>query len=226
MVYIEKKEREMPIQPNNALSDETAVKQPRRQTVRLFDWALGFANAAVLGLSIAFSSGALQPSPAPTQDARPTSEVSGDGLWEMLGSDEFASFQREYAQEQIEKDLADAERLKAEAEGLKVQAAAAASETKDAAEQSAEAIRLEASYDGVAQRYHRPEGFVIRLNYPTTVEKEQTEFGYTATAKPTTNQGTVRVYINLATVNEGYVPAGSSVGTVGEYPVGEGIKAF
>ena len=224
MVYIEKKE-EMPIHPDD-LPGKTAAKRPRRRAVRLFDLALGFANAAVLGLSIAFSSGAFQSDPVPSREAQPTDEVSVNSLWTTLGSDEFDLFQREYAQAQIERDLAEAEQLRAEAEGIKTQAAAAADETKDAAEQSAEAIRLEASYDGVAQRYHRPEGFEITLNYPVSVEKEQTEFGYTATARPTTKQGTVRVYVNLASVNAGFVPAGGSIGTVGEYPVGEGIKAF
>jgi hypothetical protein len=78
----------------------------------------------------------------------------------------------------------------------------------------------------VEQRHHRPERFEIKLNYPTAVTKEKTEFGFKAIATPTTDQGTVRVYVNLASVNEGLVPAGESIGTVGKYPVGEGIKAF
>jgi hypothetical protein len=118
--------------------------------------------------------------------------------------------------------LAAAEQMKTEAQRLKAQA----SEVKSAAERSAEAIRLEASYDGVAQRYHRPERFEIKLNYPTVVTKEKTEFGFKAVATPTTDQGTVRVYVNLASVNDGLVPAGESIGTVGKYPVGESIKAF
>lgn len=225
MIYI-KKERDMPTQMDDAPPGAAVRKQPRHNVLRFVDLALGFANAAVLGLSVALTSGAFQSIPLSPQETEGIEERTDNSLLSTLRSDEFTDFQREYAQEQIEAELADAERLKAEAEGLKVQAAADANKTKDAAEQSAEAIRLEASYKGVAQRYHRPEGFVIRLNYPATVEKEQTEFGYTATARPTTAQGTVRVYVNLASVTEGFVPAGSSIGTVGQYPVGEGVKAF
>ncbi len=217
MIYIEK-EREMP-QADDALSGLTASKLPRRRSVRFVDFALGFANAAVLGLSVAFSSGMLKMSSTHPRVVSSAEEIADNSLWKTLGSEEFSAFQQDYTQEKIKTDLA-------EAEALKAQAAVDASETKQAAEESAEATRLEASYDGVAQRYHRPEGFEITLNYPTAVKKEQTEFGYTATARPTTTHGTVRVFVNLATVNEGYVPAGGSIGTVGEYPVGEGIKAF
>lgn len=87
-------------------------------------------------------------------------------------------------------------------------------------------MRLEASYDGVEQRYHRPEGFVISLNYPTTVEKMKTEFGYKVIATPTTERGTVRVYVNLGGANEGFIPADGEIGKVGYYPVGEGVKRF
>ncbi len=216
VIYIEK-EREMPTQ-DDAIPEVTASK-PLCRAQRVVDWALGFANAAVLGLSIAFSSGAFQTASPPTQVVDPVEEATGNNLWKTLGSEAFAAFQRNYIQEKIQTDLA-------EAEALKAQAAAAASETKQAAEKSAEATRLEASYDGVAQRYHRPEGFEITLNYPVTVEKEKTEFGFKAIATPTTERGTVRVYVNLASASEGYVPAGRSIGTVGQYPVGEGVKAF
>ncbi|MGB3292280.1 MAG: hypothetical protein WBB01_04695 [Phormidesmis sp.] len=210
MIYIEK-EREMP--------EVSAIKPPRRKAVRLIDLAIGFANAVVFSLSVAFSNGAFQAPPPPAQ-AEATLEVAEDDLLEtLLLSEEFAAFQREYARAEIERDLA-------EAEALKVQAAAEANRTLAAADQSARAMRLEASYDGVTQRYHRPEGFEITLNYPTTVMKEETEFGFKAIATPTTKQGTTRVYINLASVNEGTVSAGNPIGTVGEYPVGEGVKAF
>lgn len=202
------------------------TQQLRHRAVRFVDLAVGFANAAVLGLSVAFSNSGFSPSSTTVQDTLLAAQSSGDILWETLGSEAFVASQREYAQRKLERELAEAERLKAEAEGLKEEAAVTATATKDAAERSAQIIRLYASYDGVEQRYHRPEGFVIRLNYPTMVEKEETEFGYKATARPTTDQGTVRVYVNLASVNEGYVPANASIGTVGKYPVGEGVKAF
>ncbi|MGB3294356.1 MAG: hypothetical protein WBB01_15320 [Phormidesmis sp.] len=197
----------------------TAGKQPRCTVIRLIDLTVGFANAAVLGISVAFSSGAFQSPPTPVQNAQAAVESAENGLLGTLRSEEFAAFQRDYATAEIERDLA-------EAEALKVQAAAEASRKLAAADQSARAVRLEASYDGVEQRYHRPEGFEITLNYPTTVTKEEAEFGYKATAAPTTERGTVRVFVNLASVNEGTVPAGSPIGTVGKYPVGEGVKAF
>jgi hypothetical protein len=193
------------------------ISPSRRQLLRWVDITVGLANVAVLGLAISLSHGAFQ---APVQ--APISKSAADDLYQTLGSAEFEAFQRRYAQEKMAQDLAAAEQMKTEAQRLKAQA----SEVKSAAERSAEAIRLEASYDGVAQRYHRPERFEITLNYPTAVTKEKTEFGFKAIATPTTNHGTVRVYVNLATVNEGLVPAGESIGTVGKYPVGEGIKAF
>ena len=192
-----------------------------RKLLRIVDIAVGVANAAVLGLSVAFSSGVFSSAPMPVPK-----EIAASSLFETLSSPKFEAFQRDYAQQKTARDLADAERLKAEAEGLKVQAAADAGKTKDAAEQAAVNLRLEASYDGVKQRYFRPQGFEIMLNYPVTVKREKAEFGFRAIATPTTEQGTVRVYVNLASASEGYVPAGSSIGTVGKYPVGEGIKAF
>ncbi|PZO47226.1 MAG: hypothetical protein DCF15_19285 [Phormidesmis priestleyi] len=216
MIYINEEKGTRPL----GKTMPSTHKSPRRR-LRLVDIAIGVANAAVLGLSVAFSNGAFSSTPA-----LPPKEIATNSLFETLSSPKFEAFQREYVQQQTARNLAEAEGLKAEAEGLKLQAAADAGKTKEAAEQAAADIRLEASYDGVEQRYHRPEGFEITLNYPTTVEKEQTEFGYTATARPTTDQGTVRVYVNLATVNEGFVPAGGSIGTVGTYPVGEGVKTF
>jgi hypothetical protein len=189
----------------------------RRKLLRLVDAAVGLANAAVLALAVSLSQGSLQ-SPA----SAPIAKSVADDLYQTLGSAEFEAFQHRYAQAKMAEDLAAAERMKTEAQRLKVQAG----EVKSAAERSAEAIRLEASYDGVDQRHHRPERFEIKLNYPTAVTKEKTEFGFKAIATPTTDQGTVRVYVNLASVNEGLVPAGESIGTVGKYPVGEGIKAF
>ena len=212
MIYFNKQSDQPPI--------SASPYRRQKRLSRLVDIPLGLANVLVLGLSLAFSNGAFK-SAAP-QETRSAQEISKSDLFKTLGSEKFADFQREYAQEKIAQDLTAAEQAKAEAEDLKMQAAADVSKAKDAAQ----AIRLEASYDGVEQRYHRPEGFVITLNYPTTVEKEQTEFGFKATARPTTQAGTVRVYINLATVNEGLVPAGSSIGTVGRYPVGEGVKTF
>jgi hypothetical protein len=189
----------------------------RRKLLRLVDAAVGLANAAVLALTVSLSQGSLQ-SPA----SAPIAQSVADDLYQTLGSAEFEAFQHRYAQAKMAEDLAAAERMKTEAQRMKVQAG----EVKSAAERSAEAIRLEASYDGVDQRHHRPERFQIKLNYPTAVTKEKTEFGFKAIATPTTDQGTVRVYVNLASVNEGLVPAGESIGTVGKYPVGEGIKAF
>ena len=202
------------------MSSTTSTHRAPRKLLRIVDTAVGIANAAVLGLALTFSSGAFSSAPVPPK------EIAANRLFETLSSPEFEAFQRDYAQQQTARDLADAERLKAEAEGLKVQAKADAGKTKDAAEQAATFVRLEASYDGVKQRYFRPQGFEITLNYPVTVKREKTEFGFKAIATPTTEQGTVRVYVNLASASEEYVPAGSSIGTVGEYPVGEGVKAF
>ena len=220
MIYISKETNKEKGTRQLGTTMSSIHRSPRRR-LRLVDIAIGVANAAVLGLSVAFSSGAFSSAPV-----LPPKEIATNSLFETLSSSKFEAFEREYARQQTARDLAEAERLKAEAEGLKRQATVDAGKTKAVAEQSAEAIRLEASYDGVEQRYHRPEGFKITLNYPTTVEKEQTEFGFKAIARPTTDQGTVRVYINLASANEGFVPAGGSIGTVGAYPVGEGVKTF
>jgi hypothetical protein len=195
----------------------SGISSSRRKLLRLVDAAVGLANAAVLALAVSLSQGSPQSSAS-----APLAKSVADDLYQTLGSSEFEAFQRRYAQAKMAEDLAAAQQMKTEAQRLKVQAG----EVKSAAERSAEAIRLEASYDGVDQRHHRPERFEIKLNYPTAVTKEKTEFGFKAIATPTTDQGTVRVYVNLASVNEGLVPAGESIGTVGKYPVGEGIKAF
>lgn len=219
MAYINKEKDTHRLSQEMSSTNTTNHRAPRK-LLRIVDTTVGIANAAVLGLAVLFSSGVFSPAPAPTK------EIVTERLFETLGSPEFEAFQRGYAQQQTARDLAEAEGLKAEAEGLKMQARADARKTKDAAEQAAAFIRLEASYDGVKQRYFRPQGFEITLNYPVTVKKERTEFGFRAIATPTTEQGTVRVYVNLASAAEGYVPAGSRIGTVGEYPVGEGVKAF
>lgn len=216
MAYISKEK-----DPRRSDKKMSSTDRVPSRLLRIVDTAVALANAAVLGLAIACSGGALSSAPVP-----PPQEPAASRLLATLNSPEFESFQRDYAQQQTARDLAEAERLKAAAEGLRVQAAADAGKTKAAAEQAATAIRLEASYDGVAQRYFRPEGFEITLNYPVAVEKEKTEFGFKATATPTTERGTVRVYVNLASASEGYVPAGGGIGTVGTYPVGEGVKAF
>lgn len=216
MIYIDKEKDTRQLGEKMSSTD----RSPRR-LLKIIDIAVGAANAAGLGLSVAFSSGVFSSAPAPLPE-----EIATNSLFEALSSPKFEAFERDYVQQQTVRNLADTERLKAEAEGLKVQAAADAGKTKNIAEQAAADIRLEASYDGVKQRYFPSKGFVVTLNYPVTVKKEKTEFGFKATVTPTTNQGTVRVYVNLASASEGYVPAGGSIGTVGNYPVGEGVKAF
>ena len=205
----------------------TPVKPLSRKLSRLVNSIFGITGAIAIGLSLVFVNAQLKTAPISTDvEKRPAEEVAAENLFDYLGSPEFKAFQQQYAQEKLEADLAAAERLKLEANSLKDSAASAAAQTKLKAQQSATALRFEASYDGVDQRFHRPEGFVISLDYPTIVEKAETEFGYKVIATPTTGKGTVRVYVNLASANEGFIPAGGEIGKVGQYPVGEGVKVF
>ena len=203
------------------------VKPLSRRMSRLINGVAGLVGAGAIGLALLLNSAVSKPaSNAIETNTRPAEDVADKELFDYIGSPEFRAFQAQYAQEKLAADLAAAEQLKNEAFGLKEEADAIASQTKLSAEQSATATRLEASYDGVEQRYHRPEGFVISLNYPTVVEKVKTEFGYKVIATPTTERGTVRVYINLGSANEGFIPASGEIGKVGYYPVGEGVKKF
>ena len=205
----------------------TPVKPLSKKVSRLVNSISGIGAAIAIGLSLVFINAHLKTAPSSTDvEKRLAEEVAAGNLFDYLGSPEFKAFQQQYAQEKLEADLAAAERLKLEANDLKDAAADAAAQTKLNAQQSATALRFEASYDGVDQRFHRPEGFAISLNYPTIVEKTKTEFGYKVIATPTTDKGTVRVYINLASANEGFIPAGGEIGKVGQYPVGEGVKVF
>ncbi len=205
----------------------TPVKPLSKKLSRLVNSIFGIGAAIAIGLSLVLSNTQLKTAPSSTDiEKRSAEEVAAENLFDYLGSPEFKAFQQQYAQEKLEADLATAERLKLEANDLKDSAVADAAQTKLNAQQSATALRFEASYDGVSQRFHRPEGFVISLNYPTIIEKAETEFGYKVIATPTTGKGTVRVYVNLASANEGFIPAGGEIGKVGQYPVGEGVKAF
>ena len=209
-----------------ASSTET-VKPLSKKISRLIDSVFIVVGAMAIGLSLVLSNvSSKKTADSVDIEKQPAEEIATEGLFEYLGSPEFKEFQQQYAQEKLESDLAAAEQLKLEANGLRDAAAANAEQTKLNAQQSATAMRLEASYDGVGPPFHRPVGFVISLNYPTTVEKTATEFGYKVIATPTTGKGTVRVYINLVSANEGFIPAGGEIGKVGQYPVGEGVKAF
>ena len=209
-----------------ASSTET-VKPLSKKISRLVNSVFIVVGAIAIGFSLAISNVSSKKTPDPVDiEKQPAEEIAAEGLFEYLGSPEFKAFQQQYAQEELESNLAAAEQLKQEASGLRDTAAADATQTKLNAQQSATAMRLEASYDGVGPPFHRPVGFVISLNYPTIVEKTETEFGYKVIATPTTDKGTVRVYINLASANEGFIPAGGEIGKVGQYPVGEGVKAF
>lgn len=203
------------------------IKPLSRRSSRLINGIFGLASVGVIGLALMLNSVVSKPASNTTApNIRSVENVADQELFDYIGSPEFKAFQAQYAQDKLVADLAAAEQLKNEAFGLREEADAIASQTKLSAEQAATAMRLEASYDGVEQRYHRPEGFVISLNYPTIVEKMKTEFGYKVIATPTTERGTVRVYINLGSANEGFIPAEGEIGKVGYYPVGEGIKQF
>lgn len=203
------------------------IKPLSRKASRLINGIFGLIGVGAIGLALMLNSAVSKPASHSIEpDIRSAEDVADKELFDYIGSPEFKAFQAQYAQEKLAADLATAEQLKNEAFGLKEEADAIASQTKLSAEQAAAAMRLEASYDGVEQRYHRPEGFVISLNYPTIVEKIKTEFGYKVIATPTTERGTVRVYINLGSANEGFIPADGEIGKVGYYPVGEGVKQF
>lgn len=207
-------------------SDNT-VKPLSKKISRLVNSVFIVAGVMAIGLSLVLSNVSSKKTSDPVDiEKQQAEEIAAEGLFEYLGSPEFKAFQQQYAQEKLESDMAAAEQLKLEANGLRDAAAADATQTKLNAQQSATAMRLESSYDGVGLLFHRPVGFVISLNYPTIVEKTETEFGYKVIATPTTDKGTVRVYVNLASANEGFIPAGGEIGKVGQYPVGEGVKAF
>ena len=215
-----------PIQ-ENPLFKPQPIKPLSRRASRFINGIFGFVFVGAIGLALMLNSAVSRPASKTTEpDVRSAEDVADKELFDYIGSPEFKAFQAQYAQEKLAADLAAAEQLKNEAFGLKEEADEIASQTKLSAEQAATAMRLEASYDGVEQRYHRPEGFVISLNYPTIVEKIKTEFGYKVIATPTTERGTVRVYINLGSANEGFIPADGEIGKVGYYPVGEGVKQF
>lgn len=203
------------------------VKPLPKKTSRLINLIFGAVGAMTVGLSLFLSTVEFKAASTPAELENVSDEdIAADSLFDYLNSPEFKAFQQQYAQEKLEADLAAAEQLKLEASVLRDSAAADAEQTRLKAQQSATAMRLEASYDGVGPPFHRPVGFVINLNYPTIVEKTKTEFGYKVIATPTTEKGTVRVYINLASANEGFIPADGEIGKVGHYPVGEGIRAF
>lgn len=216
-----------PVQKTQPLSKPQPVKPLSRRLSQLIDGIFGLVGVGAIGLALLLNHAVSEPVPNSIEpDTHPSEEAAAKELFEYVGSPEFRAFQAQYAQEKLAADLAAAERLKDEANGLREEADVIATQTKLNAEQTATAMRLEASYDGVEQRYHRPKGFVISLNYPTTVERIQTEFGYKVIATPTTERGTVRVYINLGSANEGFIPAEGEIGKVGYYPVGEGVKQF
>ena len=222
--YLKVSERPAKVLP--VFSVET-VKPLSKRLSRLINVVFGAVGAMTIGLSLFLSSIEFKSAPASGEPVNLSAgDIAADSLFTYLDSPEFKAFQQQYAQEKLEAELAAAEQLKLEASALRNSAAADAEQTKLKAQQSATAMRLEASYDGVGPPFHRPIGFVISLNYPTVVEKTKTEFGYKVIATPTTEKGTVRVYINLASANEGFIPADGEIGKVGHYPVGEGIRAF
>ena len=209
------------------VSSAQTVKPLSKKISRLINSVFIVVGVMAIGLSLVLSNVLSKKThDSIAVEKQPAEEIAAESLFEYLGSPEFKAFQQQYAQEKLESDRAAAEQLKLEANGLRNAAAADATQTKLNAQQSATAMRLEASYDGVGPPFHRPVGFVISLNYPTIVEKTETEFGYKVIATPTTDKGTVRVYINLASANEGFIPTGGEIGKVGQYPVGEGVKAF
>lgn len=215
-----------PCQPAPGIATGLATDDSFNWPRRLGKWrrrwlALAFSAAQAL----AVGGGLWMSHPTEVAPARGLPQVvAQDQLWTYLGSDAYAQDQLagKLAAAEQERLLAQQLRINAEenAENLLATAAQRARNKTRSAVRQAEAITLDATFNGAEQVIYGEAGDEVTLKFAARIQCKEGSFGETAVATPPDWRIAPREVRNLKTCFvSAHTPAGKPVGEIGEWGV-------